>query len=113
MDISTEKAFDLLPYAVEIFEKLKVDKYIEATRKKYKIQRKQGKQIDDVTAGIDIFKFVLKNLKNVEEEVFHLLAIIEDKEVKEIKEQSLMITIKSLRDLLTNKELVELFRSAM
>jgi len=113
MKISTEKAFDMLPYAVEIYEKLKIDNYIQATRKKNEIQKKQGKKIDEITVGIDLFKFVLKNLGNVKEEVFYLLATIEDKSVEEIKEQSMAVTIKGLKDVLTNKELVELFKSAM
>ena len=51
--------------------------------------------------------------EKVKEEVFFLLATIEDKKVEEVKEQSMMVTIKSLKDLLGNKELVELFKSAM
>jgi|SRR5690625_841645 len=113
MNISTEKAFDMLPYAVEIYEKLKIDNYIKATRKKNEIQKKQGKKIDEITVGIDLFKFVLKNINNVKEEVFYLLSVIEDKEVKEIREQSMIVTVKGLKELLTNKELVELFKSAM
>lgn len=113
MKISTEKAFDLLPYAVEIYEKLKVDNYIKATRKKIEIEKKQGKETDQVTAGIDLFKFVLGNLNKVKDEVFHLLATIEDKTVEEVKEQSMAVTIKSLKELLSNKELMELFKSAM
>lgn len=113
MKISTEKAFDMLPYAVEIYEKLKIDNYIKATRKENEIQKNQGKRIDEITAGIDLFKFVLKNINNVKEEVFYLLSVIEDKEVKEIREQSMIVTVKGLKELLTNKELVELFKSAM
>src|SRR5690625_2927585 len=113
MRISTEKAFDALPYAVEIYEKLKFENYIKATREKIGIEKKQGKKVDEMTVGIDVFKFVLKNLNKVKEEVFYLLATVEDKTVDEVKEQDMMVTIKGLKDLLSNKELVELFKSAM
>lgn len=113
MKISTEKAFDALPYAVEIYEKLKFDNYIKATREKIAIEKKQGKKIDEAIVGIDMFKFVIKNLNKVKEEVFYLLATIENKNVDEVKEQDMIATIKSLKGLFENKELIELFKSAM
>ena len=107
--LSTEKAFDLLPYVVEIYEKMNVDKYIKDTRRKLK-----GKNnIDELAVGIDMFKFVLKNLNKAEKEVFEVIAILEEKTVEEVRVQPLSITFKSLKDLLTNKELTNFFKSAM
>lgn len=108
MIITTEKAFDLLPSAVEVYEKLNVDKYIKDTRKKNK-----GRKVEAMDAGIDLFKFVLKNISKAKTEIFEIVAVVEDKTPQEIKEQSLPDTINSIKRIFGDEELIGLFKSAM
>ena len=106
--ISTEKAFDMLPSVVDLYDKLD----IEAYRKKIAEENK-GKPLDQMTVGIDLFKFVLKNSGKVKQEVFEIVAVFEDKTVEEIKVQNFMITVNSLRSIFVDKEALSFFKSAM
>lgn len=106
--ISTEKIFDMLPAVVDLYEKLELDEY----RKKIAEENK-GKPLDQMSAGINLFKFVLKNSGKVKDEVFEIVAIFEDKTVEEIKAQNFMITFKTFKEIFSDKEAMELFRSAM
>lgn len=106
--ISTEVAFDLLPSATELYDKLELDAY----RKKIAEENK-GKPLDQMSAGINLFKHVLKNSAKVKEEVFEIVAVFEAKPIEEIKAQNFMITVKSLKEILTDKEALDFFKSAM
>ena len=104
-EYSTEQIFDMLPYAVEIYEKIDFDGYRKKLQAKYK-----GKKIDPTDAGIDAFKFVLKNSSKVKEEFFQLVAIAENKTVEEVRNQNFIETIKTIKEIFSNKELVDFFK---
>jgi len=106
--INTSKAFDMLPAIVDLYDKLQIDTY----RKKVAEENK-GKKLDEMAIGIDLFKYVLKNSSKVKEEVFEIVAVFEEKTVEEIKVQSFMITVKSLKEIFSDKEAMSLFKSAM
>ena len=106
--ISTEKVFDMLPSVVDLYDKLELDEY----RKKIAEENK-GKPLDQMSAGINLFKFVLKNSAKVKAEVFEIVAIFEDKTVEEIKAQNFMLTMKTFKEIFTDKEAMDLFKSAM
>lgn len=106
--ITTEKALNILPHVVEVYEKLNVDAYIKKVRTQSK-----NKKVDQTQVGIELFKFILKNIGKAQEEIFTVVAALEDKEVEEIKNQSLAKTIASIKQVFEDKELLELFKSAM
>ena len=106
--ITTSQAFDMLPAVVDLYDKLDLDEY----RKKIAEENK-GKQLDQMSAGINLFKFVLKNSGKVKNEVFEIVAIFEDKPIEEIKAQNFMVTAKSLKEIFSDKEAMELFKSAV
>jgi NifU-like protein involved in Fe-S cluster formation len=106
--LNTEKVFDMLPVVVDLYDKLCIDDY----RKKIAEENK-GKKLDEQTVGIDLFKYVLKNSGKVKEEVFEIVAVFEGKSIEEIKAQSFMITVKSLKEIFSDKEAMSLFKSAM
>ena len=106
--ITTEKAFDMLPSVVDLYDKLQIDGY----RKKMAEENK-GKDFDQMTMGIDLFKFVLKNSGKVKPEVFEMVAIFEEKTVEEIKKQGFMVTVNSLKKIFSDKEAMVFFRSAV
>jgi len=106
--LTTEKAFDMLPAVVDLYDKLDIDGY----RKKFAEENK-GKKLDEMTKGIDLFKFILKNSGKVKDEVFEIVAVFEDKPIEEIKAQNFMITAKSLKEIFSDKEAMELFKSAV
>ena len=106
--ITTSQALDMLPAVVDLYDKLDLDEY----RKKIAEENK-GKQLDQMSAGINLFKFVLKNSGKVKNEVFEIVAIFEDKPIEEIKAQNFMVTAKSLKEIFSDKEAMELFKSAV
>jgi len=108
MKLDTEKALDLLPHIVDVYDKLNVDSYIKKTKAKNK-----GKKVEAELAGIDLFKYVMKNIGKAKEEIFEVVSILEEKTVAEVREQSIFETIKSIKAIFNDEELVELFKSAM
>jgi hypothetical protein len=106
---STEKAFDALPSVVLLYDKLDLDAY----RKKIATKSKDKDDIDKEALGIDLFKYVLKNSSKIKEEVFEIVSIFEDKTVEEIKAQSFIKTIKTIKDIFTDKEATDFLKQAM
>ena len=106
--ISTEKAFSLLPSVVDLYDKLQIDDY----RKKIAEENKD-KKLDQMTSGINLFKFVLKNSAKVKEEVFEIVAVFEEKTVEEIKAQDFMLTINTFKEIFSDKDAVGLFTQAI
>ncbi|OIJ12656.1 hypothetical protein BKP37_12700 [Anaerobacillus alkalilacustris] len=109
--IESEKGFDMLPYMVDIFDKLKLKEYI----KKNFIRDVKGKNVDNlqIESGIDLFSYVLKNSPKIKEEFFNIVAIAEDKKIEEVKKQPLIRTISTIKEIFSNKELTDFFKQAM
>lgn len=108
--INSEKAFDMLPYVVDIYDKLDLDGYRKEITKK---NREREKEADVMDIGIDVFKFILKNSGKVKEEFFNIIAIADDKEIEEVKNQSLAKTLSDIKRVFGDKELLDFFKSAM
>lgn len=106
---NTEKAFDMLPTVTVLYDKLDIDGY----RKKIFEENKNNKNINNEVLGIDLFKYILKNSKKIKEEVFEIVAIFEDKTVDEVKAQSFGKTINTVKEIFTDKDTAELFKSAI
>jgi hypothetical protein len=107
--IDSEQAFDMLPYVTDIYEKIDLDGY----RKKIADENKDKKDIDQQQVGIDAIKYVLKNSAKVKEEFFNIVAIAELKSIVEVKEQSFIKTIQSIKKIFSDPELVDFFKQAM
>lgn len=111
--INSEQAFELLPYAVDIYEKIDFDSYRKKVQADYKKLNKQGKKVDPTDAGIDAFKHILRNSTKVKEEFFEIVAIIDGKDVEEIRKQSFIKTVGTIKELFSDKELVSFFKQAV
>lgn len=106
--MNSEQAFDMLPYAVDIFDKLDIDGYRKEIAEKYK-----DKQSDNMAVGIEVFRYIFKNAGKVKTEFFQIVAIAENKSLEEVKAQSLAKTIIAIKAVFSDKELVDFFRQAM
>lgn len=108
--LSTEKAFEILPYISDIYEKLDFSEFI----KKYQENKaEEDSERRQIIAGLDIFSFIMKQSGKVKDEFFNIVAIVEDKEIEEIKKQSFAKTLKTIKDIFTDKETVDFFKQAM
>lgn len=106
--ISTEKALDLLPYAVEVYEKIKLDEYIAKKRKIY-----TKEPVTQMEAGIEMFKYACKQSAKIKDEIIEMAAIIADKPAQEIRKQSVMLALDSLKEVFLDKDLINFFKQAM
>ena len=107
--VSSSKVFDMLPSVVVLYDKLGIDGY----RKKIAAENKGKKNLNNEVLGIDLFKYILKNSGKIKEEVFEIVAIFEDKTVEEVKAQSFMTTINTVKDIFQDKETMDFLAQAM
>lgn len=107
--VSTNKVFDMLPSVVVIYDKLDIDGY----RKKIAAENKGKKNVNNEVLGVDLFKYILKNSGKIKEEVFEIVAIFEDKTIDEVKAQSFMTTINTVKDIFQDKETTDFLAQAM
>lgn len=106
--LTSEQAFDMLPYVVDVYEKLDIDNYRKQMTEKY-----QGKVVDKLAVGLEVFKHIVKNSGKVKEEVFGVVAIAEGKSVEEIKKQSFAKTIVALKSIFSDKDTIDFFKQAV
>ena len=114
MSISTEKAFDMLPYAVDIIEKLDIQeqgKRIFEDLQKANPDRPAEEVQKEV--GIAIMKYIAKNLPKIKEEFFQLVAIASDVDVETAKARPLAESIQTLKDVFLDAELLGFFKAAV
>ena len=114
MTISTEKCFDLLPHAVDIFEKLNIQeqskKILEDLQKANPDRLAEELQRE---VGIAIMKHIAKNLPKVKAEFFQLVAIASDVDVETAKKRPLAESIQVLKDVFLDAELLGFFKAAV
>lgn len=108
--LSTEKAFEILPYVSDIYEKIDLSEFIRKYQENKKEEDVANRQI---IAGLDLFSFVMKQSGKVKEEFFNIVSIVEDKEIEEVKKQSFGKTLKVIKDLFADEELSDFFKTAM
>lgn len=111
--MNSEKAFDMLPYAVDIFDKLKIDEYVKENSKS--ATGKTAEEIENIKkeTGLGLIKYILKNSAKVKEEFFSIVAIFEGITEEEAKKQGLAKTIKSIKSIFSDNELMDFFKGAM
>lgn len=111
--INTEKCIDVLPYAVDIFEKLELAKYIR--EKQISVLGKSKEEIEELgeEAGFKFLSHICRNITTVKEELFNFVAVLQEKSVEEVKAQPIGETLKVFKEVLSNTEAVTFFKLAM
>lgn len=108
--ITTEKAFDMLPCAVEIIEKLDMRGYILKNKELIDAKDRDTAMKEK---GFDFMMHILKNTSKVKTEVFEILAIASDQSVEDIKAKPFSETLNQLKVLMQDEELMDFFKQAM
>ena len=110
--ITSEQAFDMLPYVVDIYDKLKIKEY---ATKRAQQAKKSGKAVEEIKleVGEDVLKYIVKNSPKVKEEFFSVVGIAAGKTKDEAKKQPPTESIKVFMDVFQDKDLLAFFREAM
>ena len=103
--ITGEKAFDMLPAAGEIYEKLKLKEY---ALEKYKEGNK------DIALGLDmIFAHVFKNSPKIKEEVFEICSIALEVTVEDAKKEKITTILGVFKTIILDPELMDFLKLAV
>jgi len=101
--MNAEKMFDMLPYVVDMYEKLD----FEGIQNKYK-----GSE-DVEKAGMAILKDILKASKKVKTEFFEIVAVYREVSVAEVKKLPATEVIKSIKEIFAEVTTMDFFKQAM
>ena len=107
--ISSEKVFDMIPTFVGIYRKLEINEY----KNKLSKDLKNKKNVNKDTMGGELLLYVLENSPKIKEEIYEIVSIFEDKTVEETKAEDVLITFNTFKNLLTDKDTMDFFTSAM
>jgi hypothetical protein len=102
--ISTEKVFDLLPIAVDLYEKLDFESF-------RKDLNPEGKTKEEI--GLTAFMFILKQSGKIKKEIFEMVAVLNEKTADEIKKQPFQATVQALKEIFTEPDIADFFKQAV
>jgi hypothetical protein len=105
--ISSEVVFDLLPFMIDIFDKLDVEK---EGKRLVKISKTKDIDVQKKEIGVNIIKYILKNSPKVKDEFFEVVSIVEGITIEEAKAQGIGKTIKTIQEVMGDEEIMVFFR---
>lgn len=112
--LTSEQVIDILPYAVEIFEKLDLRGYIVKNKgqapdntSKEKLEKLQKEK------GVEMMIHILRNASKAKEDIFALVAVLQGTTAEEVKRQSFVKTLSHVKEVLSDPEIMGFFSTAM
>ncbi len=90
--LTTEQAFDALPYVAEIYEKLELQKF-------YEEQRKKNKDAPNEQLAQAVIMHIVKNSQKCRDSFFPLIAVLTGLTEEEARKQPVKDTVAVLREL--------------
>lgn len=112
-ELSNDKALDIIcditPYIGEIVEDKELIKLMaEKVKLKADATEQDFKEISIATGIKKALAFVPLLLKKHREEVYNILAIVNNKKIEEYREQKLVETIREIKDLVLDPDFLDL-----
>lgn len=111
--INSEQAFDMLPYVEAIYEKVDFEGYRKQLAKNQKGKKEDDNDSKEISFAIDGFRHVLRNSRKVKAEFFAIVSIADSITIDQAKKQSYVKTIKTIKSIFGDPELVDFFKQAM
>ena len=111
-EISTEKAMDVLCELTPYVTNIVTDETLLAELKEA-IDFKEANTMAEKMAltARKITKIIPILLKNRKNDVFGIVGVLNNKTVEEIAKQNIIVTMKQIRDIAKDKELLDFFKS--
>lgn len=111
-EISTEKAMDVLCELTPYVTNIVMDETLLAELKEA-IDFKEANTMAEKMAltARKITKIIPILLKNRKNDVFGIVGVLNNKTVEEIAKQNIIVTMKQIRDIAKDKELLDFFKS--
>lgn len=109
--ISTDKVFEILPVVSVIYDKVKIKEFIVDFHDK--ATKKDVSKFEELEVGLDLFAYILRQSATIKDEVISLVSILDEKDIEEVKKQSFVKSMMSIKDIFQDKELLDFFKQAM
>lgn len=117
-EISTDKSLDILcelsvPLTTIAEDKELIKTIYQRTKVTEETSEEDKKILGTVQVAKNLKTIIPKLLKSYRQEIYEILSILNEKDVKEIKKQNIALTIKQFKDLLQDEELNGFFTSLL
>jgi len=117
-EISTDKSLDILCELSIPLTTIAQDKeLVKAIYRRTKVTEKTSEEDKKVLGTIQVAKnlkiIIPKLLNSYRNEVYEIISIINEKNIEEIKKQNIAITIKQIKDIIQDEELISFFTSIL
>ena len=110
--ISTDHGFDVLCELAVYVSNITADEELMSEIKRAINIKDVKSQAEMIAVGIDkVKKFIPIIFKKHRQDVFEILAVLNDKTAEEISKQKLIITAIQIREVIKDKELIDFFKS--
>lgn len=112
--ITSEKTIDLLPFAIEIFEKTEILDFINMN--KVNLPENITEEEKDKLLNknyMSLITYLLKNIVKAKDSVFEMVAILQDLPIEEARKQSPVKLVLAIKEMLADPELMDFFKLAM
>lgn len=107
--VAIDKLINIAPIIADLRPKLKEDKDFKDFMENYVKNKKDSSEIENIDFVLHILPTAIKNYKK---ELYEILAVLCDKTVEEVSEQSLGETIKVIKELLADDDFKSFFTNA-
>ncbi|WP_335871965.1 hypothetical protein [Bacillus sp. 2205SS5-2] len=104
----SEQIFDMLPYAVEIYEKVDLDSYAEKLKKKYK-----NKKVSQDKIFWEVLMHILKNSQKVKDDFFSVLAIAQGITLNEAKKKPIKESFETFKAIIEDNDLMGFLKASV
>lgn len=111
--ITSEKAFDMLPYVADIYDKLDLKDYIQKNAINTSDKSEDELKALQSEVGMKMIMHIVKNSSKVKDEVFNIVAVFSGISADEAKQQDFFKTLQVFKGIFSNKDLTDFFKQAM
>lgn len=108
--ISTDTAFDMVPAVCSIYDKIDVKTFTSAFADEMNTAESE---VDETIVGLDLFMHVLRQSSLIKDEIVEIVSILEDRSIEDVRAQSIIKSLTSIKTIFEDREIMGFFESVM